>query len=203
MFRVNFAASVLFTAALVTNGAADAHPGHHHVSAASRTHHPFGHQLAGHQAHHGPASAHFAARQRHHSHVAMRHHSPRGAPFHHLALRRAGSRLRLAERNGGAPTSAGTRTGVQTGGASYYGSSHPTATGGSVGVATCAHRTLPFGTRVLVTNLANARAAVLTVNDRGPFVRGRIVDVSTAAAGILGMLHAGVAPVSVRVIGPG
>ena len=70
-----------------------------------------------------------------------------------------------------------------------------------VGAATCAHRTLPFGTRVLVTNLANAHQAVLTVNDRGPFVRGRIVDVSVGAAGRLGMLHSGVANVRVEVIG--
>lgn len=91
--------------------------------------------------------------------------------------------------------------GGQVGGASYYGGRHRTASGGYVGAATCAHRTLPFGTRVLVTNLANARQAVLTVNDRGPFVRGRIVDVSVGAAGTLGMLHSGVARVSLRVLG--
>lgn len=91
--------------------------------------------------------------------------------------------------------------GGQVGGASYYGGRHRTASGGYVGAATCAHRTLPFGTRVLVTNLANARQAVLTVNDRGPFVRGRIVDVSVGAASMLGMLHSGVARVSLRVLG--
>jgi rare lipoprotein A len=91
--------------------------------------------------------------------------------------------------------------GVQVGGASYYGGGGRTASGGAVGAATCAHRTLPFGTRVLVTNLNNARRAVLTVNDRGPFVAGRIVDVSVGAAASLGMLHSGTARVSVQVVG--
>ena len=91
--------------------------------------------------------------------------------------------------------------GTQTGQASFYGLRSRTANGGRVGAATCAHRSLPFGTRVLVTNLANARQAVLTVNDRGPFVRGRIVDVSVGAAGALGMLHSGTAPVRVQVVG--
>ncbi len=70
-----------------------------------------------------------------------------------------------------------------------------------VGAATCAHRWLPFGTRVLVTNLANLKQAVLTVNDRGPFVRGRLVDVSRAAAATLGMLEGGIATVRMEVIG--
>lgn len=94
-------------------------------------------------------------------------------------------------------------SGIQTGRASYYSGGGRTAAGGRVGVATCAHRSLPFGTRVLVTNLANLRRAILTVNDRGPFVGGRIVDVSVGAAGILGMLHSGTIPVSVQVVGRG
>ncbi len=91
--------------------------------------------------------------------------------------------------------------GAQTGQASFYRLQSRTANGGRVGAATCAHRSLPFGTRVLVTNLANAHQAVLTVNDRGPFVRGRIVDVSVGAAGMLGMLGSGTAPVRVQVVG--
>ena len=90
--------------------------------------------------------------------------------------------------------------GAQTGGASFY-SGGRTAAGGAVGAATCAHRTLPFGTRVLVTNLANARQEVLTVNDRGPFARGRILDVSKTAAGVLGMLRTGVARIRMEVLG--
>ena len=92
--------------------------------------------------------------------------------------------------------------GGQTGKASYYASHRPTADGDRVSVATCAHPTLPFGTHVRVTNLGNARQAILTVNDRGPFVHGRIVDVSAAAAGLLGMLRTGTARVRVEVVGP-
>jgi rare lipoprotein A len=64
----------------------------------------------------------------------------------------------------------------------------------------CAHRTLPFGTRLRVTNLVNRRSAVLVVNDRGPFIRGRIVDVSTYAANALGFRHAGVVPVRIETV---
>jgi rare lipoprotein A len=63
---------------------------------------------------------------------------------------------------------------------------------------TCAHRSLPFGTRVRVTNLSNNRSAVLVVSDRGPFIKGRIIDVSTGAAGVLGFLRAGVARVTIE-----
>jgi rare lipoprotein A len=51
---------------------------------------------------------------------------------------------------------------------------------------TAAHRTLPFGTRVRVTNTRNGRSVVVRINDRGPFVRGRVIDVTPAAAGALG-----------------
>ena len=57
---------------------------------------------------------------------------------------------------------------------------------------TMAHRTLPFGTRVRVTNLENQRSVVVTVNDRGPFVAGRIADLSLGAARQLGMVTSGV-----------
>jgi peptidoglycan lytic transglycosylase len=58
-----------------------------------------------------------------------------------------------------------------------------------------AHRTLPFGSQVRVENLDNGRSAVVTIVDRGPWVRGRIIDVSTVAADALGMRRAGVAHV--------
>ena len=58
-----------------------------------------------------------------------------------------------------------------------------------------AHRSLPFGTRVRVHNLDNGRSTVVVIVDRGPFARGRIIDVSTVAAGVLGMRVAGVAHV--------
>lgn len=64
----------------------------------------------------------------------------------------------------------------------------------------CAHRSLPFGTHVKVTNLSNNRSAVLVVNDRGPYIKGRIIDVSTGAAGVLGFLQAGLARVTVETV---
>lgn len=62
---------------------------------------------------------------------------------------------------------------------------------------TAAHRTLPFGSHVRVTNLRNGRSVVVVVNDRGPFIRGRVIDVSTRAAEALGFRNAGVARVRV------
>ena len=61
--------------------------------------------------------------------------------------------------------------------------------------ATCAHRTFPFGTLVRITNLDNGRRAVCRVTDRGPFIAGRIIDVSRAIARRLDMIEAGIAPV--------
>jgi rare lipoprotein A len=61
-----------------------------------------------------------------------------------------------------------------------------------------AHPTLPFGSHVRVTNLDNGRNTVVTIVDRGPFARGRIIDVSTVAADVLGMRQAGVAHVRVQ-----
>lgn len=87
--------------------------------------------------------------------------------------------------------------------ASYYGSRHHgrrTASGERFNqhALTAAHRTLPFGTRVKVTNLNNDRTVVVRINDRGPHTRGRIIDLSREAAERLGMLRAGVAPVRVE-----
>ena len=65
---------------------------------------------------------------------------------------------------------------------------------------TMAHRTLPFGTRVRVTNLENQRSVVVTVNDRGPFVAGRIADLSLGAARQIGMVASGVVDATLEVI---
>jgi rare lipoprotein A len=65
---------------------------------------------------------------------------------------------------------------------------------------TAAHRTLPFGTRVRVTNLDNGRSIEVVINDRGPHVKGRIVDVSRSAAVELGMIQKGLAKVVVEVL---
>jgi rare lipoprotein A len=65
---------------------------------------------------------------------------------------------------------------------------------------TAAHQTLPFGTQVMVTNLANGRAATVRINDRGPFVGGRIIDLSYAAARVLGIVGPGTARVRLDVL---
>jgi len=92
---------------------------------------------------------------------------------------------------------------VQTGIASVYStrdSGHQTASGErlSNGAFTAAHRTLPFGTRVRVTNNRNGRSIVVRINDRGPFVRGRVIDVTPAAARALGF--SGLARVTLTVV---
>jgi rare lipoprotein A len=65
---------------------------------------------------------------------------------------------------------------------------------------TAAHRTLPFNTRVRVTNLQNGRSIVVRINDRGPFIRGRIIDLSFEAARQLGMHRQGVIQVKVEIL---
>ena len=67
---------------------------------------------------------------------------------------------------------------------------------------TAAHRSLPFGTRVLVENLTNGRSVVVRINDRGPFIGGRIIDLSKAAAASIGMLGAGTAQVRITTTAP-
>jgi len=68
---------------------------------------------------------------------------------------------------------------------------------------TAAHRSLPFGTRVLVENLFNGKSVVVRINDRGPFTGGRIIDLSRAAAANIGMIGSGVAKVRVSPAGGG
>jgi rare lipoprotein A len=95
--------------------------------------------------------------------------------------------------------------GVQQGIASWYGADFhgkQTSSGEVYDMyqLTCAHNTLPLGTMVMVTNLENGRSVELKVNDRGPFVKERIIDVSSAAAQMLGMWEKGTASVKVEVI---
>jgi peptidoglycan lytic transglycosylase len=71
---------------------------------------------------------------------------------------------------------------------------------GPVGEFTAAHRFLPFGTRVRVTRIGSNRSIIVRINDRGPFVAGRIIDVSSRAADWLEMISHGVARVRVEVI---
>ena len=89
--------------------------------------------------------------------------------------------------------------------ASWYGAPHQgrrTASGEVYDMhqLTAAHKTLPFGTRLLVTNRDTSQSAEVRVNDRGPFVKGRILDVSYAAARLLGAVGPGLIPVRVRVL---
>jgi rare lipoprotein A len=65
---------------------------------------------------------------------------------------------------------------------------------------TAAHKTLPFGSYVMVTNLENGKSVIVRINDRGPFIEGRIIDLSYAAAKVLGMVGPGVVPVKVEVL---
>lgn len=101
--------------------------------------------------------------------------------------------------------STGSYGGGSNGMASYYWQGQMTASGARFNPSgmTAAHRSLPFGTRVLVTNRNNGRSVTVTINDRGPFIKGRIIDLSSGAAGVIGMKGSGVAPVSISVLGRG
>ena len=65
------------------------------------------------------------------------------------------------------------------------------------GAMTAAHKTLPFGTKVKVTNKRNGRSVVVTITDRGPFIRGRVIDLTMAGANAIGMGY-GIAPVTLE-----
>ncbi len=100
----------------------------------------------------------------------------------------------------------GPKGGVEFGIASWYGQEfhgRPTSSREvfNMNDMTAAHRTLAFGTHVMVTNLDNDRSVVVRINDRGPFVRGRIIDLSYAAARVLGVVGTGTARVRVETLG--
>ena len=104
------------------------------------------------------------------------------------------------------PVSKGTAHYRAKGKASWYGpgfAGRKTANGERFNprALTAAHRTLPFGTKVRVTNLANGKSVVVRINDRGPYAGGRIIDLSKAAARRIGMLKQGVARVEVNALG--
>ncbi|MDB5513718.1 MAG: hypothetical protein JWQ17_476 [Tardiphaga sp.] len=95
----------------------------------------------------------------------------------------------------------GTRTASQ-GIASFYTEGTQTANGEKFNTneLTAAHPTLPFGTKLQVTNVATGRSVTVRINDRGPYVAGRVVDVSYAAADALGMVGGGLAKVKLDVV---
>lgn len=82
---------------------------------------------------------------------------------------------------------------AQCGRASWYALYSKTASGERMNPSamTAAHRSLPFGTKVAVTNKSNGKTVVVRINDRGPFIKGRVIDVSKAAASKLGFLSSG------------
>ena len=96
--------------------------------------------------------------------------------------------------------------GSQTGKASHYSirTNHGTRTASGAALkdddATAAHRSLPLGTKVVVRNLSNGKSEVVTITDRGPYVRGRIIDVTVGVARRLGFIQQGVVPVELDVL---
>lgn len=102
-------------------------------------------------------------------------------------------------------TTTKTKGKVEKGEASYYADKfhgRPTASGEKYNkkAFTAAHKTLPFGTKVRVTNLNNNKSVDVIINDRGPFKAGRIIDLSRAAAEKIGLINDGVAKVTVEVL---
>ena len=92
---------------------------------------------------------------------------------------------------------------IGSGMASYYWQPQRVASGGwfNPNAMTAAHKTLPFGTRVRVTNERNGQSVDVVINDRGPYVAGRVIDLSSAAAGAINMKGSGVVPVRMTVLG--
>jgi rare lipoprotein A len=98
-------------------------------------------------------------------------------------------------------------TTIETGLASWYGAKHQgkrTASGEifDQNKFTAAHRTLPWGSILMVTNLDNEKSVEVRINDRGPFTKDRIIDLSRAAARALGMVKSGVSPVRIELLSP-
>lgn len=97
---------------------------------------------------------------------------------------------------------------IQTGKASYYADKFEGSTVANGekyrhNKLTAAHKTLPFGTKVKVTNLDNNESVIVVINDRGPWVEGRIIDLSKSAAEKLGFINKGIADVQLEVVDPG
>jgi rare lipoprotein A len=136
-------------------------------------------------------------------HALSRRYRALGFGLAICALAAAGCASSKPARPVTAPPAPGTRI---VGFASWYGSrhqGHATASGEAFDMnkLTAAHRTMPFGTRLRVTNVENGRSVVVRVNDRGPWVNDRVLDVSLAAAKALGMVGDGVTKVEVVVLG--
>src|SRR6201996_1135433 len=137
-----------------------------------------------------------SARSYRHHHYSQRH-------FHHHHHASNAARVSQSWRDANASVTPSSGTGRTFSGiASFYGneSGSKTASGQrfNQNAMTCAHRSLPFGTRLRVTH--GDRSVVVTVNDRGPFVRGRVLDLSTGAARAIGLTSTGVGRVVAEVV---
>ena len=93
----------------------------------------------------------------------------------------------------GASATSATAAAAQCGRASWYALHSRTASGERMNPSamTAAHRTLPFGTKLRVTNKNNGKSVIVRINDRGPFIKGRVLDLSKGAAGQLGFIGSG------------
>jgi rare lipoprotein A len=140
---------------------------------------------------------------------SVSHRSERGASRHaaleqHRATAPSMMKRRVAavRRHTIARRNAANATTASHGIASFYTEGTKTASGEKFNTLdmTAAHPTLPFGTKLRVTNVTTGRAVTVRVNDRGPFVQGRVVDVSYSAADALGMVGKGVAKVKLDVV---
>jgi rare lipoprotein A len=138
----------------------------------------------------GGTATEASAKSRHHHHRYHRHHEARNAI--------EAPTNSWFNSNTSAPSGGHAFSGI----ASFYGneSGSKTASGQrfNQNAMTCAHRSLPFGTRLRVTH--GDRSVVVTVNDRGPFVRGRVLDLSTGAARAIGLTSAGVGRITAEVV---
>jgi rare lipoprotein A len=149
-------------------------------------------------AHLGLTSKHVSPKQASHRHAG----TGDATAWSHDRQGRRAVREKLFASRGATPSRTGSPGAGGSGIASVY-SGGTTASGErmSPGAMTAAHRSLPFGTKVTVVNRRNGRSAVVRINDRGPFVRGRVIDLSPAAARALGV--DGLVPVSLSVGGAG
>ena len=102
-----------------------------------------------------------------------------------------------------ATVEAKSKKGTGCGGASWYALTSKTASGERMNarLLTAAHKSLKFGTKVQVTNKRNGKSVVVRINDRGPFIRGRVIDLSKAAASHIGMVRSGTASVCYSIVG--
>jgi rare lipoprotein A len=162
----------------------------------------------------GTASKHYAhaARSKRHVRSAQADHEAHAAKKRRYAAHRGGHHrvasprkhpVQTAYRRSHPQRTAAAAGGYQTGIASYYWQPQRVASGGwfNPRAMTAAHKSLPFGTKVRVTHLGSGRSVDVTINDRGPYIGGRIIDLSTAAAEQLGMRSAGLAKVKLEVLG--